>query len=75
MCSLLEEIMPEMEICIVSQEELLELPTKTENFIVAWEYQTLLDRSSKFEADPLHQRSLKDVFTNCRLLSGEITFD
>ena len=73
--SLLEKRMPEVEVCIVSREELLELPTKTENFIVAWEYQTLLDRSSKFEADPLHQRSLKDVFANCRLLSGEITFD
>ena len=75
MCSLLEKIMPEMEICTVSREELLELPTKTENFIVAWEYQTLLDRSSKLEVDPLHQCSLKDVFNNCRLLPGEITFD
>ena len=75
MCSLLGKIMPEMEICIVSQEELLELPTRTENFIVAWEYQTLLDRGSKIEADPLHQCSLKDVFANCRLLPGEISFD
>ncbi len=74
MCSLLGKFMPKMEVCTVSREELLELPTKTENFIVAWEYQTLLDRSSKLEMDPLHQRSLKDVFTNCRLLPGEITF-
>ncbi len=74
-CSLLEKIMPEMEVCTVSREELLELPTRTENFIVAWEYQTLLDRSSKLEVDPLHQCSLKDVFANCRLLPGEITFD
>ncbi len=74
-CSLLQKIMPEMEVCTVSREELLELPTKTENFIVAWDYQTLLDRSSKLEVDPLHQCSLKDVFANCRLLPGEITFD
>ncbi len=74
-CSLLGKIMPKMEVCTVSREELLELPTKTENFIVAWEYQTLLDRSSKLEVDPLHQCSLKDVFANCRLLPGEITFD
>ena len=74
-CTLLQKIMPEMEACIVSREELLELPTKTENFIIAWEYQTLLDRSSKLGADPLHQCSLKDVFANCRLLPGEIIFD
>jgi len=73
-CSLLEKSMPEMEVCTVSREELLELPARTENFIVAWEYQTLLDRSSKLEADPLHQCSLKDVFANCRLLPGEIDF-
>jgi len=74
-CSLLGKVMPEMEVYTVSREELLELPTKTENFIVALDYQTLLDRGGKLEADPLHQCSLKDVFANCRLFPGEITFD
>ncbi|GAF98855.1 unnamed protein product, partial [marine sediment metagenome] len=70
----LTEIMPEMDICGVSREELLDIPAKKENFIIAWDYQTLLDRGNRFEADPLRQHSLKDIFTNCRLLPGEITF-
>ena len=70
----LENIMPEMDVCIVSREELLALPTKAENYIVAWEYQTLLDRSGSLEADPLRQHSLEDIFHNCCLLSKKINF-
>jgi glycosyltransferase involved in cell wall biosynthesis len=72
--SSLAKIMPEMDICVVSREELLDCPTKPEEFIVAWDYQTLLERSGRFEEDPLRQHSLMDIFGNCRLLSGELAF-
>jgi hypothetical protein len=72
--SSLAEIMPEMDICIISREELLDCPTKPEEFIVAWDYQTLLERSGRFEEDRLRQHSLMDIFGNCRLLSCELVF-
>jgi glycosyltransferase involved in cell wall biosynthesis len=72
--SSLAEIMPEMDICIISREEMLDCPTKPEEFIVAWDYQTLLERSGRFEEDRLRQHSLMDIFGNCRLLSCELVF-
>lgn len=72
--SQLKKIMPEVDVCIVSREELLALPTKTENYIVAWEYQTLLERGGSLEANPLRQHSLEDIFHNCCLLTKKINF-
>ena len=60
--------MPGTDICEVSREDMLERVTKPEEFILAWEHQTLQERSAQLEEDPFCQYSLKDAFDNCRLL-------
>ena len=66
----LVKILPEMDICQVSREDILNRFTKPEEFILAWEHQTLQERSAQLEEDPFCQYSLKDAFDNCRILSG-----
>jgi len=73
--SFLSEILPEIDICKVTQDELLSRPTQPQEAILAWDYSTLSLRSEKFQEDPLRQHALMDIVSTCRITNATLQFD
>lgn len=75
MSSFLVKILPGVDICQVTRDQLLNRPTKPEEAIIALDNLTLCKRSEKLEEDPIRQHALMDIFDTCRLTNAKLNLD
>ncbi len=73
-CAALKIMLPETDICVIDRESLFNHHTKSDEFIIAWDYETLRERAFRFKSDPLRQCSLEDIFGSCRLTQVPVDF-
>ena len=73
-CAALAEMLPQIDISILTCEDLLDCQTTPDQFIIAWDYETLRRRAETIADDPLRQCSLADAFASCRLTQGKLNF-
>ena len=67
-------VLPETEITIVNRQDLLRRQTTDEEFIIAWDYETLKQRSIEVNQDPLRQCAMLDIFDSCRVSQVQINY-
>lgn len=70
-CSRIAEIfaqtVPDIEIAVVEKGAIFNRPTSADEFVVAWDYETLTGRVVETGEDPLSQHALKDLFESSSL--------
>lgn len=73
-CAALAGMLPNADISIITSEQLLDCQTSPDQFIIAWDYETLRRRAETIADDPLRQCSLEDAFASCRLTQSKLNF-
>ncbi len=66
--------LPEKESTIVKRHDLLRRQTADEEFIIAWDYETLKQRSIEVNQDPLRQCAMLDILDSCRMTQVQINY-